>query len=163
MNGAENYIPGLNRRIEDSKIRGRIRAATRHPLPAERVVRQIRIHQRVPEPGRAFLPADQQVLHQKRCHHHSHPVVHPTRTPQLAHARVHQRVARLAPLTGAGLRESHVHDVTITRESPNYPRRGVIFTCRHSGMVRRTRPQMRKLRIGESRELPGSMLRIAPE
>ena len=25
--------------------------------------------------------------------------------------------------TGAGLRESHVHDVTITRESPNYPSR----------------------------------------
>ena len=24
---------------------------------------------------------------------------------------------------GAGLRESHVHDVTITRESPNYPTR----------------------------------------
>jgi len=24
---------------------------------------------------------------------------------------------------GAGLRESHVHDVTITRESPNYPGR----------------------------------------
>ena len=27
-------------------------------------------------------------------------------------------------ITGAGLRESHVHDVTITRESPNYPGRG---------------------------------------
>ncbi len=24
-------------------------------------------------------------------------------------------------ITGAGLRESHVHDVSITRESPNYP------------------------------------------
>jgi IMP dehydrogenase len=27
-------------------------------------------------------------------------------------------------VTSAGLRESHVHDVTITRESPNYPSRG---------------------------------------
>jgi IMP dehydrogenase len=27
-------------------------------------------------------------------------------------------------ITGAGLRESHVHDVTITRESPNYPGAG---------------------------------------
>ncbi|MCC5976833.1 MAG: IMP dehydrogenase [Salinarimonas sp.] len=27
-------------------------------------------------------------------------------------------------ITNAGLRESHVHDVTITRESPNYPARG---------------------------------------
>ena len=26
-------------------------------------------------------------------------------------------------ISGAGLRESHVHDVTITRESPNYPSR----------------------------------------
>jgi len=27
-------------------------------------------------------------------------------------------------ITGAGLMESHVHDVTITREAPNYPTRG---------------------------------------
>ena len=27
-------------------------------------------------------------------------------------------------ISAAGLRESHVHDVTITRESPNYPSRG---------------------------------------
>ena len=26
-------------------------------------------------------------------------------------------------ITNAGLRESHVHDVTITREAPNYPSR----------------------------------------
>jgi IMP dehydrogenase len=25
-------------------------------------------------------------------------------------------------ITAAGLRESHVHDVAVTRESPNYPR-----------------------------------------
>lgn len=29
--------------------------------------------------------------------------------------------ARFVRITGAGLRESHVHDVTITREAPNYP------------------------------------------
>ena len=29
--------------------------------------------------------------------------------------------AQFVRITGAGLRESHVHDVTITRESPNYP------------------------------------------
>jgi IMP dehydrogenase len=29
--------------------------------------------------------------------------------------------ARFVQITGAGLRESHVHDVTITREAPNYP------------------------------------------
>ena len=32
-----------------------------------------------------------------------------------------QRRATFVRITGAGLRESHVHDVAITRESPNYP------------------------------------------
>jgi IMP dehydrogenase len=31
--------------------------------------------------------------------------------------------ARFLRISGAALRESHVHDVTITRESPNYPGR----------------------------------------
>ena len=31
--------------------------------------------------------------------------------------------AEFVRISGAGLRESHVHDVTITRESPNYPSR----------------------------------------
>jgi len=35
-------------------------------------------------------------------------------------AEFHEK-ARFVRITGAGLRESHVHDVTITRESPNYP------------------------------------------
>lgn len=34
-----------------------------------------------------------------------------------------QKRARFVRITGAGLRESHVHDVTITREAPNYPTR----------------------------------------
>ncbi|HEY3812941.1 MAG TPA: IMP dehydrogenase [Caulobacteraceae bacterium] len=36
----------------------------------------------------------------------------------------YQRRARFIRITGAGLRESHVHDVQITREAPNYPREG---------------------------------------
>ncbi|HEU0066020.1 MAG TPA: IMP dehydrogenase [Sphingomonas sp.] len=32
-----------------------------------------------------------------------------------------QARAQFVQITGAGLRESHVHDVTITREAPNYP------------------------------------------
>ena len=32
-----------------------------------------------------------------------------------------QKRARFVKITGAGLRESHVHDVSITREAPNYP------------------------------------------
>ena len=35
-----------------------------------------------------------------------------------------QRKARFIRITGAGLRESHVHDVMITREAPNYPTGG---------------------------------------
>ena len=35
-----------------------------------------------------------------------------------------QKRARFVRITNAGLRESHVHDVTITRESPNYPTGG---------------------------------------
>jgi IMP dehydrogenase len=31
-----------------------------------------------------------------------------------------QARAQFVRITGAGLRESHVHDVQITRESPNY-------------------------------------------
>ena len=31
------------------------------------------------------------------------------------------RQARFVRITNAGLRESHVHDVDITREAPNYP------------------------------------------
>jgi IMP dehydrogenase len=34
-----------------------------------------------------------------------------------------QERANFVRITGAGLKESHVHDVTITREAPNYPTR----------------------------------------
>jgi len=35
-----------------------------------------------------------------------------------------QRKTRFRRITGAGLRESHVHDVAITREAPNYRQDG---------------------------------------
>ena len=35
---------------------------------------------------------------------------------------LHQK-AQFVRISSAGLRESHVHDVAITRESPNYPGR----------------------------------------
>jgi IMP dehydrogenase len=38
-------------------------------------------------------------------------------------AEFHEK-AEFVRISSAGLRESHVHDVTITRESPNYPSRG---------------------------------------
>src|SRR5690606_24057483 len=43
-----------------------------------------------------------------------------TGSPTLKHLREN---ARFVKITGAGLRESHVHDVAITREAPNYPTR----------------------------------------
>jgi IMP dehydrogenase len=44
-----------------------------------------------------------------------------TGSPDLQAFRANARFVRI---TGAGLRESHVHDVMITREAPNYPTRG---------------------------------------
>ena len=41
-----------------------------------------------------------------------------------ANLREFRDKAEFVRITNAGLRESHVHDVTITRESPNYPLRG---------------------------------------
>jgi IMP dehydrogenase len=35
-----------------------------------------------------------------------------------------QANTRFRRITGAGLRESHVHDVAITREAPNYKSEG---------------------------------------
>jgi IMP dehydrogenase len=37
-------------------------------------------------------------------------------------AELHEK-AQFVRISNAGLRESHVHDVSITRESPNYPSR----------------------------------------
>jgi len=32
-----------------------------------------------------------------------------------------QKNEKFVRITGAGLREGHVHDVVVTREAPNYP------------------------------------------
>ena len=40
--------------------------------------------------------------------------------PAAANIEDLQRNAQFRRITGAGLRESHVHDVAITREAPNY-------------------------------------------
>jgi IMP dehydrogenase len=40
------------------------------------------------------------------------------------HIAAFQQSARFIRISGAGLRESHVHDVMITREAPNYPSQG---------------------------------------
>ena len=55
----------LQDRIEDSEIRCRIGTATGYPLPACRVVREIGIDERIPEPSRAILPRDEKMLDEK--------------------------------------------------------------------------------------------------
>ena len=61
-------------------------------------------------------------------------------------------------ITGAGLRESHVHDVMITRESAELSGRGVILARSFRG-ARRANYDV-QLHISKCR-IPGSMLRIA--
>ena len=63
-----------------------------------------------------------------------------------------QAKARFVRISGAGLRESHVHDVAITRESPNYPTGGLAERRRFvaSCAVRRTRcRRCRALHVGD--------------
>ena len=45
-------------------------------------------------------------------------------------------------ITGAGLRESHPHDVTITKEAPNYRRRlsGAVHPLPAAGAAAEERP-----------------------
>src|SRR5262249_47980287 len=81
----------LKLRIEAPEVGCSIRSAARNPLPVESVVGEVRIDERVPEPPGPLLPANQQVLDQERGNYHPHPVVHPTRCPELAHACIHQR------------------------------------------------------------------------
>src|SRR5579884_4363597 len=90
----------LSHRVEDAEVRGGVSTATSRPLPAQGVVCQIGIHQRVPEPSRTLLPRNQQVLDQERRHDHADAIVHPARVPQLAHAGVHDGIAGAPALPG---------------------------------------------------------------
>ena len=56
--------------------------------------------------------------------------------------------AQFVRITGAGLRESHPHDVTITRENPNYPGGGVLLrTPSFRGWSAGPDPEFRDLRF----------------
>ena len=43
--------------------------------------------------------------------------------------------ARFVRITGAGLRESHPHDITITKDAPNYRRAEVVPSCTRSRLA----------------------------
>ncbi len=98
------YVPwgskllALQKGIEDAEVGRRIRPAPGDPLPARRVVAEVGIDQRIPEPALAILPWLQQVLDEEGCRDHPRPVVHDARGPQLAHPCIDDRIARLAAL-----------------------------------------------------------------
>ena len=56
---------GLKDGIENAEVGGCVGPATRGPLPTQRVIRQIRINERIPEPFRSPLPGHKQVLHEE--------------------------------------------------------------------------------------------------
>ena len=90
----------LQRRVEHPEVGGGVRAAASDPLPGDRVVRLVGVHQSVPEPRLAVPPGLQQVLGQEGRHHHPRPVVHPPGLPQLAHAGIHHVLAGATLLPG---------------------------------------------------------------
>ena len=63
--------------------------------PAGRQVRhrEVGVDERLPEPARALLPWNQQVLGEEGGDDHAHAVVHPAGRPQLPHPGVHDRIA----------------------------------------------------------------------
>ena len=84
----------LQHRIEDTEIGRRVGAGARHPLPACRVVGGVRVAKRVPEPGLAAPPVDQEMFDQKRRGDHANAIVHVACRPELAHPGVDDRIAR---------------------------------------------------------------------
>src|SRR4029077_2620707 len=57
----------LDRRIEYAEVWRGVGPAASAPLPANGVIGQIAIDHHIPEPRRAFLPGDEQMLDQERC------------------------------------------------------------------------------------------------
>ena len=86
--------------VEDPEVGGCVRPAACGPLPAQGVGGQVRVHQGVPEPPGPGLPGQAHLLGQQGRDHHAHPVVHPTRLPQLAHPGVDQGDAGAPGLPG---------------------------------------------------------------
>src|SRR3569623_3209951 len=88
----------LQQRIEDAVIRRGVGAAARDPLPVEAVVGEVGVGQGLPKPARAIQPMKEAIFYEKRRDDHAHAIVHPTRLPQLAHARIDDRDAGVSEL-----------------------------------------------------------------
>ncbi len=94
----------LRHRVENAEVRLRIAAAARRPLPAAVVGRQIEIVEMIGKVALAPAPVDAQVFGQKTRNHHAQAVVHIAGLVDLAHGRVHQRIAGAALAPGGELR-----------------------------------------------------------
>ena len=55
-------LAALKYGIENAKVGRGIRAAAGDPLPTCRIIGEVRVHQRVPEPGGAFAPMNKKML-----------------------------------------------------------------------------------------------------
>ena len=84
--------------IEDAEVGRGVGAGAGDPLPVRRIVRRIGVDQRIPEPGFAGAPIDQEMLDQERGDDHADAVVHAAGAPELAHAGVDDRIAGAALL-----------------------------------------------------------------
>jgi len=74
-------VLALRHRVEHAEERLGVGAAAGRPLPAERVVRQIGVDERIPEPLGAFLPGEEQVFGEERADDHADAVVDPALVP----------------------------------------------------------------------------------
>ncbi|MNN46794.1 hypothetical protein D3C81_1611900 [compost metagenome] len=83
----------LRDRVEDPEVGLRIAARGGRPLPAAVVGCEVEIVELVGEILLAAPPVHTQILDQEACRHHPQPVVHIAALADLAHRRVHQRIA----------------------------------------------------------------------
>src|ERR1700722_20265748 len=84
--------------IEYAEVGGGIGAAAGDPLPVGGIAAGVGVDQRVPEPFFSLAPIDQEMLDQKRRHHHPHPVVHDAGVPEFAYPGIDDGIAGLAAL-----------------------------------------------------------------
>ena len=91
----------LRNGVENSEKRGGSGPATGDPLPVKTIIGKIGIDECVPEPARALLPREHEVLGEKRTGDHAYPVVHPADVPELPHSGIHDGITGL-PLRPGG-------------------------------------------------------------
>src|ERR1700722_13557006 len=84
--------------IEYAEVGGGIGAAAGDPLPVGGIAAGVGVDQRVPKPFFSLAPVDQEMLDQKRRHHHSDPIVHDAGVPEFAHPGVDDGIAGLTAL-----------------------------------------------------------------